>query len=341
VPTPQVLISVVVPVFQGEKFLEELVAQLEALRATLRESDLPVALAETILVDDGAVDDSGPLMEALAKEHPWVRPLRLSRNFGQHPATIAGILHSSGDWVATLDEDLQHPPEALLPMLGRAVSSSSDLVYAKPRRPVHGVAFRDLSSRWFKRLMTRLTGNPTIRQFNSFRMIRGDIARAAAAVSSHDTYFDIALGWFTDRITSLELSLYDRRQEGGGGSGYGLRSLLRHGRRLLLSSELPMLRLGVVVGGGSVLLSFAAAILVAGLKLFAPEAIVLPGWTSLVLLILFFGGVLSLLVGLTLDYVASLVLRAHGRPTYFAIDRSGDAILHPYLPRLDGSDAPR
>ncbi|MEN9855628.1 MAG: hypothetical protein RLZZ157_754, partial [Pseudomonadota bacterium] len=118
-----VSLSVIVPVYSGEAYLRPLLLRLEAVRMGWREQGAPFQLNEVILVDDSAVDGSPALVDALAREYSWVVPLHLMRNFGQHPATIAGILYSSGDWVVTMDEDLQHPPEDIEAMLRQAVTT--------------------------------------------------------------------------------------------------------------------------------------------------------------------------------------------------------------------------
>jgi glycosyltransferase involved in cell wall biosynthesis len=190
----------VVPVYQGADHLPALLTALEDVRRELDSADSPVRLGEAIFVDDGSADGSDAVLARLTREHPWITVVPLSRNFGQHPATIAGILHCSGDWVATMDEDLQHHPRYLVPLLRQAVRRSSDVVYARPKGRVHKSRLRDLGSSAFKALMSRLTSNPHVRDFNSFRMMRGSIARAAASVCAHDPYFDVAMSWFTDRI---------------------------------------------------------------------------------------------------------------------------------------------
>src|SRR5690606_38851454 len=134
-------------------------------------------------------------------------------------ATVAGILYSSGDWVVTLDEDLQHKPAKIESLLHTACSEQADVVYAQPASWVHGGGFRDRMSRWIKKLVARLSGNPFVQSFNSFRLIRGDLARAASSICAQYTYFDVALTWFTQRISRITLPMSDDRYVSGQGSG--------------------------------------------------------------------------------------------------------------------------
>jgi len=323
----KLLLSTVTPVYQGAAFLEELVGELDRLRGRLERDGAPIELVESIFVDDSSTDGSAEVLASLGRRHRWVKVVSLSRNYGQHPATVAGILHSSGDWLVTLDEDLQHRPRHVVDLLARAAVDGRDLVYAAPEGAVHGSRFRDGSSRLYKRLVAWLAGNPRVRSFNSFRLIRGSVARAAASVASRETYLDMALCWFTDRIVALPLPLEEIRQATSGRSGYGFRSLLRHARRMLVSSQIKPLRLGALVGVAALGTSLAGAAVTVGLKLVRPELVQVRGWASLVLTILFFGGLISLLLGIALEFLSDLHLQALGRPTFFVVDRSGDRAL--------------
>src|SRR6202046_3929386 len=170
-------ISVVIPVYSGEAFLAQLIGELDRLRTEWRESGAPAEIAEAILVDEASRDNSAAVIDQLSKTHGWVTAIHLMRNFGQHAATIAGVLHTAGDWVITMDEDLQHPPSQIESLLRCAVETGSDIVYANPVSAVHQARSRDWASRSFKKVMVFLTGNPYIVNFNSFRLLRGPMAR--------------------------------------------------------------------------------------------------------------------------------------------------------------------
>lgn len=322
-----ILISTVTPVYRGEEYLRRLVQELEQFRTQLSSEGWPIALAEAIFVDDGSVDGSRNVLAQLEREYSWVRVISLSKNFGQHSATAAGILHSSGDWVATLDEDLQHRPTVLIDMFREAMTSRADIVYANPLHPVHGSFFRDGASKTFKWILSRLSGNPAVRRFNSFRFIRGTVARAAAAVSSYDAYFDVTLGWFSDRVADIRIDLVDERFRKSGTSGYNLRQLMRHGRKMLFASQVKMLRLGTLVGFAAFAASIIAIMFILVAKLWDPQSISIAGWPTLAIGILFFGGLHLFILGISLEYIALLVHGSQGRPTFLVIDRSRDEIV--------------
>ena len=133
-----VTVSIVVPVYSGEQYLEELATRVGDLRQQWHAADSGLELSEAIFVLDEPVDGSRGVLEPLSEALPWLRTVELSRNYGQHSATVAGILYSTGDWVVTLDEDLQHEPARIVTLLQKACKESADVVYALPRDNVHG-----------------------------------------------------------------------------------------------------------------------------------------------------------------------------------------------------------
>jgi len=320
-------ISTVTPVFRGVDTLNQLVQKINLYRNYLEEVKAPLILMETIFVDDGSNDGSSEVLNQIQSEYDWVKVITLSRNFGQHPATVAGILHSSGDWVVTLDEDLQHDPQYIHKMIRDAVLGNYDLIYAQSEESIHKSLFRDLSSRYIKILLSKVTGNKAIVNFNSFRVIRGSIARVASAVSIDQTYFDIALSWFTQRIGVIRLPLLDIRYVKTKTSGYSFLSLLSHARRLVQSSNIKLLRFSVLAGIVMLLLGLIGATFIMFVKLFFPDYIAMQGWASLIISILIIGGFNSFLIGLVLENVSILLIQSHGKPKFFEIDRSSDSIL--------------
>lgn len=183
------IISIIIPVYSGEKYLLDLMDEINLLKVKWERNNAPLSIGEVIFVDDKSIDNSLLVLDRICTSFDWVTLITLSKNFGQHPATIAGILYSSGDWIVTLDEDLQHPPNKIEFLLISALSNNYDVVYGNSFIK-HNEIKRDFTSILFKKFMVFLTGDKNIRLYNSFRLIRGEIARSAASVCGHDTYFD-------------------------------------------------------------------------------------------------------------------------------------------------------
>lgn len=320
-------LTIVIPVYSGEETLIELVQEIRNFQSYLVGNKCPIVFEEVIFVNDESIDNSGKVLDNLSKNHEWIRVINLSKNFGQHPATMAGILHSSGDWVVTLDEDLQHPPKFILELLKKAVIYSQDIIYASSTESVHGSFFRDTGSKFSKWIVTKVSGNNHVKNFNSFRIIRGDIARATAAVANNQTYFDIALTWFTNRIDIVKLPLKDSRYKRDRKSGYSMRRLFSHAKRLMLSSNFKILRVGSLLGLFSVIIAGIVASYTLYLKVLYPHFIETPGWASIMISILFLSGMNALLLGLVLEHLSIILMQNHGKPTFFEIDRSVDGAL--------------
>ena len=329
----KVTLTIVVPVYAGEKYLDPLVKKIKDLKVNLKSNDAPIELIEAIFVLDGVIDNSYVLLKELNKKYDWIKLIVLSKNYGQHQASVAGILYSSGDWIATIDEDLQHNPSFILPMIATAVTENNDIVYAVPIKSVHNSIARDWSSKFFKYILSILSSNKKIKLFNSFRIIRGVVARSAAAVGSAEMYYDISLGWFTDSVSTYQLDLIDARYQTSKVSGYNFKKLLDHSRRLFVSSQSNITRVLSFTGVFAMLIGVLFILFIFGNALFDRYSEV-PGWASIALLVLFFGGLISLLIGVLLEYVAVIMSQSQGKPSFFVVDRWRDECLKDWAIKL-------
>ena len=170
-------ISIVIPVYAGEHTLPTLLGEIEPLtRRQTTPGGNCFVICEVLLAHDCGPDRSDKTLEALSAQYSFVHPVWLSRNYGQHAATMAGMASATGDWVVTIDEDGQQNPADIGRMLDSALDSSLQLVYAQPMNPPPHGWLRNILSRTAKEISTRLLGNRTIGRFNSFRLIDGEIA---------------------------------------------------------------------------------------------------------------------------------------------------------------------
>lgn len=312
--------SVVIPVYRGAATLRALLAELadhfESSRTPLGRT---FRVAEVILVHDNGPDASDAVIRELEHMYSRVRAIWLSRNFGQHAATIAGMSASTGEWIATLDEDGQHDPGELGVFVDAAIESRAGVVYAKPlNQPPHG-AFRNAASRGAKRLMGLVLGSKGFREYQSYRLVRGDIGRRLAEFAASGVYLDVALGWVNDRVALAPVNL---RAEGDRPSGYSTRTLFAHFWRMVLSSGTRGLRIVSVLGGVLALLGVALAIYIMLERL--TGNVEAAGWTSLAVITLLCSGALLVSLGIVAEYIGVTLNVAMGRPLYVVVSDPAD-----------------
>ena len=315
-------VSIVVPVYRGELTLERVLAEIDPLTTQQSSSDgISFRVCEVILVHDGAVDGSDRVISALADRMSFVTPIWLSRNFGQHAATLAGMASTNGDWVVSLDEDGQHDPRDILAMLKVAVEQGAQLVYAQPtNEPPHG-RIRNCFSAVAKWTFINLLGHRHIGEFNSFRLVRGEIARSLAAYCGPGTYLDVALSWVVSRSAHCPVKL---RQERARPSSYSPLTLTHHFWILILASGTTPLRLVALIGVGSVLLGIGLSTYSIWAKLSGHAEV--PGWASLVIVVSLFSGLILFSIGILAEYLVIVVTMALGKPLYLITSRPSRGI---------------
>ncbi len=279
-------------------------------------------VTEVVLVDDCGPDGSDAVIRELAHAYDWVRPVWLSRNFGQHAATLAGIAASGSEWVVTMDEDGQHDPGHIGTLLDAALDAQADVVYAKPSNaPPHG-AGRNLASQAAKWLVAKLARGAAAADFNSYRLVLGEVARSVAAYAGPGIYLDVAISWVARRTTTAAVPM---RAEGDRPSGYDLRRLLSHFWRLVLSSGTTPLRWVSVAGAAALgLAPVVALVLVVGR---ATNRWSVPGWTSTMILLMVTTGAILFALGVIAEYVGMAVNMAMGKPLYLPVRDRADGPL--------------
>jgi undecaprenyl-phosphate 4-deoxy-4-formamido-L-arabinose transferase len=315
--TTEYTISVVVPVYQGERTLAAVVAELEPYtRGALTPDGVSYRVSEIILVHDNGPDHSDTVMRALEIQYPFVRILWLSRNFGQHAATIAGMASSKGRWILTMDEDGQHDPASIGAFLDTAIRERAGVVYARftNERP-HGL-FRSAASKSSKRMMRTAFNLPDASQFQSYRLVRGDMGRKLAEFAATGVYLDVALSWVTNRVATSPTVL---RTADGRVSGYSLPALFAYFWRMVLTSGTTGLRAVSVLGGIIALIGLGIAIYVV-VSLAAGNPAGTDGWASLIVVVLLCSGAILVALGVIAEYIGVSLNVAMGRPLYLVVD---------------------
>nr|WP_269457507.1 glycosyltransferase [Nakamurella panacisegetis] len=309
-------ISIVIPVYQGEITLRPLMEEIAALTDEfVTPAGHLIRIDEVLLVNDNGPDDSATVIRALADQFPFVRPVWLSRNFGQHPATLAGMASSGGDWIVTIDEDGQHNPSEIPNLLDIAMREKADVVYGRPTNAApHGFR-RNLASRVSKQLLRLASSDTDATVFQSYRLVLGEVGRSVAAYAGTGVYLDVALGWVARKVITGPIVL---RAEGERPSGYSARSLFSHFWRMVLSSGTRALRmvslLGAVVAIGGACLALYFIVASVFWHVDTPQ-----GWPSLMVVLLLCSGAILFSLGVIAEYIGVAVKMAMGRPLYLIV----------------------
>ncbi len=306
-------VSVVIPVYRGEKSLPGLVKEISAFAydPNLTPNGNTFTIKEVLLVHDSGPDRSDRTLEDLASQYNFVKPIWLSRNFGQHAATLAGMASAAGNWVVTMDEDGQQDPKEIGAMLDVALAGNFQIIYAQPTNAAPHGAFRNSCSKLAKKLAVQFLGTQyRSGVFNSFRLIEGEIARILAAYCGNGVYLDVALFWIANRVGYAPMLLRGEQRP----SSYSFGMLLNHFWRMVLTSGTRPLRLITIMGG----VSFLLALFLSGYALYSKfvESTPIQGWTSLLIIISFFSGLIMLSLGVVAEYLALTTGIVMGKPLY-------------------------
>lgn len=308
-------VSIVIPVYRGSETLRPLVTEIEPLTETQRTTEgHAFRVDEVVLVWDRGPDASDDAIRELAQTHPWVRPVWLSRNYGQHPATLAGMASAGGDWVVTMDEDGQHDPAAIPDLLDTALGDGAQVVYGVPRNPPPHGAVRNVASMLVKSLAMRLLVEDVPKGFSSYRMVLGEIARSMAAYAGPGVYLDVALGWVTAQVSHCPITA---RSEGRAATSYTFRRLASHFWRLVISSGTRPLRLVSALGIFTALVGALLSLYFIFQRL--TSQVPIAGWTSVIVAVLFVGGATLFSLGVIAEYVGAALRSAMGRPLYVTV----------------------
>ena len=321
-------LSIVVPVYRGAATVGLLVEALSSLR--------PVGGLEVVLVNDGSPDNSGDVCRALlATATIPITYLEHARNFGEHNAVMTGLRHARGDYVITMDDDLQNPPEEVVKLYDHARLGNHDVVYTYYAEKKHE-AWRNLGSRFANWVADTLLDKPKGLYLSSFRCMSRLVVREVTKYAGPYPYVDGLIMQVTQRISTLPV-LHLARAEGR--SNYTLRRLVRLWLNLATSFSVLPLRLAIYAGAALGVLGLLAALYVVweGLSGGTPS-----GWASSMTTTLLVAGVQFLILGVLGEYVGRAFLSANGKPQGVVRQVIGpaEAVVHAPITGLPSAPVP-
>lgn len=297
-------VSVVIPVYGSATILPRLAERLEKSLSACVGMDA----FEVVLVHDRGPDNAWAVIEALGQSRPWLRALELRKNAGQHNAIMAGLSVARGRFIVTMDDDLQHDPDDI-PRILQALEHA-DLCYVQFESRQHAL-WKRLGSGFNDAVASRLLKKPAGLYLSPFRGFRREIRDEATRYEGPFVYLDGLLLQSTSDITTIVARHHAR---GDGKSGYSLRKSVSLWLQMATSFSIAPLRLVSFAGIAASVIAFVLAAVVAVRKMITPDMAV--GWPSLIVTVLFMGGMQLLALGAIGEYTGRILLNVNKRPQF-------------------------
>ena len=295
-------LSIVVPVFRGANTIQTLVEHLVQL-------DIPGGM-QIILVVDGSPDNSTEICRKLCAS--YVTPITvvdLAKNFGEHNAVMAGLGYADGEYVITLDDDLQNPPEEVRKLWQYTQDNDYDVVYAQYRIKMHA-RWRNLGSRFTNWCMEKTQGKPRGLYLASFRCMARLVVESILSYQGPFPYIDGLVLQTTKNLGSLEVEHLPRPE---GSSNYSLLKLFRLFSSMLFNYSVMPLRIGALAGGVLSFLGFVGFFFIVIEALFFSTP---PGWATVTSAIFLLTGVQLLVLWLIGEYLGRLYMTVNRKPQF-------------------------
>jgi polyisoprenyl-phosphate glycosyltransferase len=306
------LLSIVIPCFNEEATLPETISRIEAVLKKIDSYSF-----ELIFVDDGSKDKTKQILVEKCKVNKKIKIVSFSRNFGHQFALDAGITNASGDAIIIMDADLQDPPEVIPKMIAKWVEGF-DVVYAVRSKREGESWFKKYTAYSFYRIQRFLSDIEIPADTGDFRLISRRIADLLVSLPEKDKFFRGLIPWLGFKQGSIT---YDRHERFAGTTKYTLSQMTKLGMSGLLSFSTKPLTFFTTIGAIISLLSFVGIIHTLWAKFFT-DALV-DGWATLMIVILFIGGVQLIAVGVLGEYLGRVFAEVKDRPKYIIDEKIG------------------
>jgi undecaprenyl-phosphate 4-deoxy-4-formamido-L-arabinose transferase len=298
-------------VYNSEASLSLLVQRLEAvLNAIAYEYEI-------IFINDGSRDKSWDIIVNLAETNKHIRGINLMRNYGQHNALLCGVREAQHEFVVTMDDDLQNPPEEIPKLIAKLIEGY-DVVYGVPETEQHGI-WRDLASKITKIAMKEALGAEVARNISAFRVFRIKVRSAFEYYRSPYVSLDVLLTWATTRFAAIKVK-HEQRQVGM--SNYGFRKLVNHALTMMTGFSILPLQIASLMGFGFALFGMGVLFYILARYFFHGGSV--PGFPFLASIIALFAGAQLFALGIIGEYIARMHFRMMERPPYTIREKTKD-----------------
>ncbi|MFT4246118.1 MAG: glycosyltransferase family 2 protein [Micrococcaceae bacterium] len=307
-------LSIIIPIYNEEDALPHLFARLRPVL------DKMLVSYEVICVDDGSSDSTARAIINAKNDWGSLRLLRLTKNSGHQAAITAGYGNCYGSYAVTLDADLQDPPELIPDMYRKAVDEKLEVVYAARNDRSNDTWFKRTSAKFYYRTMRRVAGQQILDNVADYRLISRRVLNALEQLPERDRVYRLLIPWFDFPYGTVH---FTRQQRIAGKSKYPIYKMLVLTADSITNFTNMPLRVATFLGLIGSLISIIYAVY---LVFAAIGGNTVPGWSSTVLLILFFGVATLLSLGVIGEYLGRLINNTHSQPSYIVgYDSSKDS----------------
>ena len=297
-------ISVIIPVFNEEKNISSVYNRCVSVLDSIGES------FELIFINDGSKDKTFQLVYQLSATDARVKYINLSRNFGHQIAVSAGLDACNGSYAVIIDADLQDPPE-LITSLYAKVKEGFDVVYAKRQLRKGETFFKSITAKFFYRLLKKITTINIPLDTGDFRIISRKVINVLKQMPEQQKFLRGQIAWVGFNQTAVE---YQREERTAGTSGYTVKKMMRLAMDGITSfSNLP-LRIATIAGFLVSGITFCVALYALYSRFISKDYV--PGWTSIIISVLFIGGVQLITIGIIGEYISRISSNVRNRPLY-------------------------
>jgi len=298
------VISIVLPIYNEEAGLASFVSELSLELTKISEN------AEVIFVNDGSKDNSLTLIKGLCEENKDFKYIDLSRNFGHQIAVSAGIDYAKGDKIMLIDSDGQDPPAVMHQMLAK-MEEGYDVVYAQRIKRADESALKKLTAKFFYKLLNKITNIEIPVDTGDFRIINRKVANALKQMPEKQRYLRGQIAWLGFKQTAVS---YERLGRNAGETGYTYRKMIRLALDAITSFSNWPLRLATLSGFFCAFIGFFLILYTLYARFILKQYE--PGWPSLMITIIFLGGIQLLGIGMIGEYISRINDNVKNRPLY-------------------------
>jgi len=299
------LYSIVIPVYNSESIITDTINEL------LLVINCNNINAEIVLVNDGGTDGSWKIIKMLAFQYHIVKAIKLVKNYGQHSALLCGFKHSRGDFIITMDDDLQNPPTEIIKLIKKVHQGNYDVVFGEFRAKKHSL-YRKVGSKLIGYLNHKIFNKPKDLVLSNFRIIN---KRVVDRIITYKTAYPYIPGLILLFASSSGNVLVEHHQRLVGRSNYSMKKIISLVSRLLINYSSYPLRLLSTIGLIVSLTSFFIGVYYLGRNLLYGTNV--QGWTTLVVLTSFLGGFIIALLGIMGEYLSRILDQMSTDKSYY------------------------